>query len=106
MLDALMLYDYPGNVRELLNIVERMAIMSEGETITLADLPGELKLPAPAGQTLLGPGQGLKEAVAALEAQVIQGALERHQHMSQVARTLGVHSSTLWRKMVKYGLDK
>jgi PAS domain S-box-containing protein len=104
VLDALMLYDYPGNVRELLNIVERMAIMSEGETITLADLPGELKLPGPAGQTL-GPGQGLKEAVAALEAQVIQGALERHQHLSQVARALGVHPSTLWRKMVKYGLQ-
>ena len=51
------------------------------------------------------PGQGLKEAVAALEAQVIRGALERHEHMSQVARALGVHPSTLWRKMVKYGLQ-
>ncbi len=105
VLDALMRYDYPGNVRELLNIVERMAIMSEGEAITLADLPGELKRSPSAGQAFL-PGQGLKEAVAALEVQVIKSVLEKQPSLNQAARALGVHPSTLWRKMTKYALHK
>jgi len=104
VLDALMRYGYPGNVRELLNMVERMVIMSEGEAITLADLPGELR-PAPGGAAPpLPEGLGLKDTVAALEAQVIRRALDAHPSLAQTARALGVHPSTLWRKIIRYGL--
>ena len=40
VLEALQSYDYPGNVRELYNIIERMVVMSEGQFITMKDLPG------------------------------------------------------------------
>ena len=43
VLDHLMRYDFPGNVRELINLVERMIVMSEGLVISLSDLPGELR---------------------------------------------------------------
>ncbi|MCF8117644.1 MAG: sigma 54-interacting transcriptional regulator [Desulfarculaceae bacterium] len=101
VVDALMGYAFPGNVRELMNVLERMAIMSEGQTIGAADLPAELRQGA--GGTLAS-GLGLKQAVEASEASIIQGALETHQTLTQAAKALGVHPTTLWRKMVKYGL--
>ena len=42
VLDCLTNYTYPGNVRELINIVERIVIMSDGNEVTLEDLPAEL----------------------------------------------------------------
>jgi PAS domain S-box-containing protein len=104
VVDALMSYAFPGNVRELMNMLERMAIMSEGELIVAADLPGELKQGAAGAGGALSSGLGLKEAVAASEASIIQGALEAHQTLTATAKALRVHPTTLWRKMVKYGL--
>ncbi|MCB2227119.1 MAG: sigma 54-interacting transcriptional regulator [Desulfarculaceae bacterium] len=101
VVDALMGYAFPGNVRELMNVLERMAIMSEGELIGAPDLPAELRQ-APGGA--LASGLGLRQAVEASEAAIIQGALEAHHTLSQAAKALGVHPTTLWRKMVKYGL--
>jgi PAS domain S-box-containing protein len=104
-LDRLMRYDYPGNVRELINIVERMVIMSEGEQISFADLPGELK---EVDQTFPDPlveGVTLNAAVSALEARMIEGALRRHATLAETAGALGVHPTTLWRKMTRHGIS-
>ncbi|MFZ5585636.1 MAG: sigma 54-interacting transcriptional regulator [Thermodesulfobacteriota bacterium] len=100
VLDLLMLYDYPGNVRELINIMERMIVMSEGEAITPADLPGELKHPAAVrSEPWREEGLSLKQAVEAFEAHLIRAALKRHGGVALAARSLGVHPSTLWRKL-------
>jgi PAS domain S-box-containing protein len=104
VLEALESYDYPGNVRELLNIIERMVVMSEGQVIIPADLPGELKKPAAAPEQFLAGGMSLREAADRLEAQMIKSALARYDTLGEAARALGVHASTLWRKMVKHGL--
>jgi len=53
LLDFLVDYRWPGNVREMQNLVERMVILAEGERLTLADLPVELV--APGGATNAGP---------------------------------------------------
>ncbi len=104
VLDALMAYDYPGNVRELINLVERMAVMSEGESIGLGDLPGEFRAAAVSGRDPLEEGLGLKEAVERLEAQMIRAAVERSSSLAAAARRLGIHPTTLWRKMGRLGL--
>ncbi len=102
VLDLLMRYDYPGNVRELINIMERMIVMSEGDLISLADLPGELKQPAASRSEPWGEeGLTLKQAVEALETHLIRGALKRHESVALAARALGVHPSTLWRKLAR-----
>ncbi|MEW6112937.1 MAG: sigma 54-interacting transcriptional regulator, partial [Thermodesulfobacteriota bacterium] len=104
VLDSLMKYDYPGNIRELINIMERMIIMSDGEVITLSDLPGELREPAILPLDPLEGGDSLKAAVGLFEARLIVGALKRHDTVLQAARALGVHPTTLWRKISRYGL--
>jgi transcriptional regulator with PAS, ATPase and Fis domain len=104
-LDRLMRYDYPGNVRELINIVERMVIMSEGDQISFADLPGELKEVDPTFPGVLEEGVSLSAAVHALEERMIEGALRRHGTLAEAARALGVHPTTLWRKMTRHGIS-
>ncbi|HAA02472.1 MAG TPA: AAA family ATPase [Syntrophobacteraceae bacterium] len=104
-LDRLMRYDYPGNVRELINIVERMVIMSEGEQISFADLPGELKEVDPTFPDLLEEGVSLNAAVHALEERMIGGALRRHGTLAEASRALGIHPTTLWRKMTRHGIS-
>jgi PAS domain S-box-containing protein len=104
-LDRLMRYDYPGNVRELINIVERMVIMSEGEQISFADLPGELREVDATFPDPLDEGVTLNAAVSALEARMIEGALRRHATLAETAGALGVHPTTLWRKMTRHGIS-
>jgi PAS domain S-box-containing protein len=101
VVDRLMGYDYPGNVRELINIVEVMAIMSEGPSIGLADAPGEIRQSLPgAGDPLLA-GLTLKAAVQAFEVRLVKQALNRHGTVHRAAEALGVHPTTLWRKLAR-----
>jgi len=99
VLDALAAYRFPGNVRELINLMERMAVMSEGKSITLADLPGELKPTPGLPWDPLAAGLSLKEATGRLEEEMIRAALKRLESPSKAARALGVHPTTLWRKL-------
>jgi PAS domain S-box-containing protein len=99
VVDRLMSYDYPGNVRELINIVEVMAIMSEGGSIGLVDAPSEIRRSLPATADPGGDGATLKAAVRAFEIQMIEKALRRHGTAQRAARALGIHPTTLWRKL-------
>ncbi|MBI5522571.1 MAG: sigma 54-interacting transcriptional regulator [Desulfarculus sp.] len=103
VLDLLMRYDFPGNVRELINLMERLMIMSDGEVIGIADLPGELRRPAVPLADPLEQGVGLKAAVQAYERRMIEGALRRHGSLAGAAQALKVHPTTLWRKLARLG---
>jgi len=106
VMDMLVRYDYPGNVRELINIMERMMIMSEGNLISISDLPGELREQTPAHYDPFDEGSTLQEAVRKIEAHIIQGALRRHKSIAMAARALDIHPTTMWRKMLKLGISK
>jgi transcriptional regulator with PAS, ATPase and Fis domain len=92
---VLMAHDYPGNVRELQNIIEHaFVLLGEGQ-IELSHLPTTLvpNLFRAAG------GGNLADAVAALERQAICAALEAHQGSRRAAaEALGMHKSTFFRK--------
>lgn len=103
VLDRLMGYDYPGNVRELINIMERMIVMSEGEVISVNDLPREVKAAEASLQEPLGVGVPLKAAVQAFENRLISAALRRYGSVSGAAKALGIHPTTLWRKVIREG---
>jgi len=104
VLDLLMRYDFPGNVRELINLVERMIVMSDGALISAADVPGELRRSTLASVDPYVDGLSLKDAVGVAEARIIIAAVRRWGGIRGAARSLRVHPTTLWRKMVRHGL--
>jgi transcriptional regulator with PAS, ATPase and Fis domain len=102
--DALLRYDYPGNVRELENIVERAVLLCRDRVIDLPDLPVALR-PGESGTDVPEP-QNLPDLVASIERQAIRAALKRHDGVqTQAAQELGISERVLRYKMRKYGLD-
>lgn len=102
-LSLLMAQRWPGNVRELENVVERAFIMCPADRIGVAHLPEELRsgLDAPPAA-----GSGIKEAHALLDAQIIRNALaENDNNRTAAARSLGIHKTTLFRRMKKLGIS-
>jgi two-component system response regulator HydG len=110
-LEHLSHYTFPGNVRELENLVEQAAALAESDELTAEDFPlrrgsGE-RATAPAGTELAQPSQvqTLSDAVVVAERHAITTALEQFPNdLNSVAEALGVSSTTLWRKMKRLGL--
>jgi transcriptional regulator with PAS, ATPase and Fis domain len=98
-LGLLMDHDYPGNIRELENIVEHAYVLCPGPTIGKAHLPAHFR-PHPAT-----PETGSGETLRSLEAKFILDALERNLwNRAATARELGVHKTTLMRRIKRLGL--
>ena len=96
-----MVYDWPGNVRELRNMVERLVIMTPGDTIVPEDLPPPLRPAVPAEAGL----QSLREARDAFERAYILGELRAHDwNITRTAQALGIGRVNLWRKLKAYGI--
>jgi two-component system NtrC family response regulator len=101
--DMLLKYDYPGNVRELENIIERAVVISRGPVLTMEDLPFR-ELPETAVETQQAQGK-LKDAVEDLERRMIIEALEEAgRHQTRAAEILGLSERMLRYKLKKYGL--
>jgi two-component system NtrC family response regulator len=101
-LDQLVRYTYPGNVRELENIVQRAVVLARGPRITTADLP--LHVGASPGEAR--EAATFVERVAAFERRLILEALDRAQGVqTRAARELGMSERHLRYKLKKYGLD-
>lgn len=105
--DALIAYDYPGNVRELVNLCERLAVMCENNPIRLDDLPQNVTCRPrdwEGSDALSLEGTSLKALLEAAECRILTKALETYGSQWTVARKLGINQSTVSRKMKKYGL--
>jgi len=120
-LRLLVSHDYPGNVRELRNLVERLALRAAGETITDTDMRAVLPASAPpslspaaAPVPVAGRSDGtgaaaknrtLKEILADRERAVLKEALERNRwQMAKTARELGLERSHLYKKLKALGI--
>lgn len=101
-------YDYPGNVRELRNIVERIVIETEGVEIGEESIPPEVislhALPQQEdGQAdITGGAARLKERIETLEEQIVLEAVNTYGSTHKAAKVLGVSQSTVVRKIKKY----
>lgn len=107
-LDSLLAYAYPGNVRELINICERIVVMSETEVIDPSDLPRDVARCAPDGRVNLPVetgGKSLAEILGMVEKQVLAQALEKYPNQVQMSKALGVSQPTIARRLRKYGLS-
>jgi len=96
-------YDYPGNVRELENIIEHAFVLCGGDRIDLDCLPKEITR----GQTeAKSPPPPKEESLFdQAEAGVIEKALKKYGgDRTRTATELGIGRTTLWRKIKKYGL--
>ena len=104
-LEKLVQYAWPGNVRELENVIERAAILAEGDRITLRELPANVVDP-PGAPTQPGPGDfSLRRARRALEADLIRRALAAtHGNRTRAATLLGISHRALLYKIKEYGL--
>jgi len=100
VLDVLMRHEFPGNIRELENIMQHAFVLCRGSTMDLVHLPGELPAAAesersPAPLTL-----------RSLERRAVQEALQHHGgNRTAAAKQLGIDPSTLYRKMHRYGIE-
>jgi DNA-binding NtrC family response regulator len=106
-LRALQGHDWPGNLRELRNVIERAAALCPGEVIGPDDLPPALRAaglaaaPDPAAEE----GGTLERAKEQAEAQRISAALQRHNNNRlRAAAELGISRMTLYKKLHRYGL--
>jgi DNA-binding NtrC family response regulator len=103
----LMAYAWPGNIRELKNAIERVAILCRGDTITASDF-AFLTIEA-SGRGAAAPERtdgDLPSAVARLETDMITRALqETGGNRAEAARRLGIHRQLLYSKAEKYGID-
>src|SRR6266566_6984375 len=123
-------YSWPGNVRELENMLERVTYLMPGTVITIADLPIDVQQAVENNQAdyvddsdsalqtqkspyelhraqplLTEQGTALKEQSMNAEMQAIMKAWDASNgHITRAAALLGISRTTMWRKMVKYGL--
>jgi two-component system NtrC family response regulator len=107
--EALMAHDWSGNVRELKNVVERMCLLREGDTLTAEDVPDAILAdddPPPSNETELPfelPDDGLD--LMGLERQIIEAVLEKTDgNQSAAARYLNLPRHKLIYRMEKFGL--
>ncbi len=95
-------YPWPGNIREIKNVLEHAIIMADGDVIHQGDLPAFMRTtPSKNGVTDFG-----ELSLADLERRHMQNLLEKKDDLGTVAKILGIGRTTLWRKMKEYGLTK
>ena len=100
-LDAMMSYSWPGNIRELRNNIEYAFAVGSGDMLTLGDLTPELRGETPRGESPLPDISTLEDQ----ERQRILAALNKTRgNKGLAAKSLGISRSTLWRKMMTFGI--
>lgn len=111
---AMIRHGWPGNIRELRNLVERVCYLCPQEVITASDLAlgaGGLAQPdhlaaSSSGEAPQPAGQSLADATRSFQAQHIENAIAECQgNMTEAADKLGLHRSNLYRKMRQLGVD-
>ena len=98
-------YDWPGNAREMSNVLERILLLSDAETIELEMLPPEIRCVEVLGEPpVVLPAEGV--SLDSVERELIQQALERADgNKSAAARLLGLSRDTLRYRLEKHGLS-
>lgn len=101
-MERLMRHDWPGNVRELENAIEHAFILCRQGVILPEYLPASIGGKAAPAPTAVEGARAIKDA----ELSLIRAALERHGgNRSAAARELGIHKTTLWRKLKRDSTD-
>ena len=105
-MDALPRYDWPGNIRERENVIERTVVLSDEETLSFESVPPEMKglelKPEPSARDMKSRIDGISRAS---EKQMIAEALAKtKQNRTRAAKLLGISRRTIQKKIREYGL--
>ena len=108
--DVLTQYDWPGNIRELKNVIERLVIMASANTIRAEHIPNTMleggrrkSVAAPASPLFSPPWKSLKDARNAFEKQYIEQCLKAHGgNITKTAQTLEIERTYLHKKIRAY----
>jgi len=104
---ALRRHDYPGNVRELRNLVERLVILSDGPALTAADVERALPAERRIGSGAYRAGESFQEQVARAEREILLGALEAHgDSPTEASRALGMDRGHFYKKLKALGIRR
>jgi two-component system response regulator HydG len=98
VMDYLLAYDYPGNIRELENLIE------QGVALSVDGVLRREEIPIITDQDQI-PGNTLKERVEVTEKIAIETTVKASRSLRESAKVLGLSQTTLWRKLKKYGID-
>jgi DNA-binding NtrC family response regulator len=99
---ALLAYDWPGNIRELRNTLERAVVLADGDVITISDLPDRFRTLDTKGIST----SSLRQALDEFEREYIRrGLVENKGNKEATANNLGIDLATLYRKLKKLRLE-
>jgi two-component system NtrC family response regulator len=102
--DALLAFDYPGNVRQLQHIIQRAVAIAQGPTLEPGDLSEEVLARRASPPAAEGTVAAARERA---EREMIVATLARHEgEISSAARELQVSRTTMWRLMKKHGIGE
>jgi len=102
VMELFMHYDFPGNIRELENIIEHAFVLCRNSVITIEHLPQELKT---RGNHMSDKPSTAPPLLKEAEARIISDILRKHNgNRAEAARELGMDRTTLWRKIKKLGV--
>lgn len=102
-MEILLRYDFPGNIRELANLIERAVALTNGAGIGQEELPGSLR----ALDVRVVKGGGSPQTLEQHELELIRDALVRTGgNRSQAAQLLGIDRVSLWRKIKRHGITE
>jgi DNA-binding NtrC family response regulator len=101
-MQALLAYDWPGNIRELRNTIERATVLADGEMITIHDLPDKFRTLDIEGVST----SSLRQALDEFEREYIRRSMtENKGNKEMTASTLGIDLATLYRKLKKLRIE-
>lgn len=102
-MEALVQYTWPGNIRELRNLVERMVVLARGNKLTLRDVPAEVR-EGGSGSKGAAPLQGALSMEEAEKRMIEQALADQDGNRTLAAQQLGISRRTLHRKLNAFGL--
>jgi len=102
VIDFLCKYSFPGNARELSNLIERMAVMTKAREIKLEDIPQTVIESMKVPFSLWKEELTLEKAIQKLESFMIGEAMKKYKNQNKAAKVLGVSQPTIARKIKKY----
>ncbi len=104
---VLLEHDWPGNIRELENVIERAVVLSGSNEINRQQLPPEFMGASKATvEKIQSAESAMKPAIESNEKEIIINALkDNNYNRGKTAQALGIHKTTLYRKMIKYAIE-